>query len=361
MVVLQSASLREASRAVVFTVVFFLLSSLVMRTAGSGITIPRILLFEFLAAASAVGVTAAFIYLIPPQSVSNEPAFADMLLCMILVPIAADRSLKRERLSGGRTTALVFVFSVLILTLSLVREFFTVGSIWGYPISSGMIGRFPYLSDDSSAALIVAAFLITLRLILRKMNSTLRIPEDEEDKVGEVPYLDAEKEREQFTEMVLLLVITLLMACAVFGFVLLLQFLALKPFLLLVFIVPAQALIVGPVSVFARRRRGSLLGKTGGVFVLPIQLATVLLPIDIVFGSALQLTDPVRQGTRYLSLLLLLWILACLLRTFVITFKRKMIFGKRPKSIEGLPFVFILTALAMIILSAFAGLMIPLG
>ncbi len=354
-VILRSSSLREAARTVAFTGVILLISFVLGKVSRKGPSLPRIFSFEAIVFTVAIGLFESFLILVPSDRISGFSIIDEVLYALLFIPLLADRMERRLQIKLGRTISLFFLFAVTILSLSAIRELGAVGTLWGIEITFGLFGRTAYLAHDSSAALILAAWVIAMRLLMRRHGGdSPSFSRDGNAKV-DVPYLDVQLEKKQFQIAVALLSTTLLLGAAVFPGAFGLIILGLPAFLLPLLTIVAQALIIGAIASLNGKEVSRFAETIRHPFVLPLQTAVVLLPIRFLFEKEPNMPELLKNGVLYLASLILLWIFILVLISFIRTFKRKMLFGRRPKSVDGLPFVFILAALGMIVLTAFLG------
>jgi len=359
-VVFRSSALREASRTVVFAGIILLLSFVFMKIRPQTNTLPQILVFEGLSLCLAIGLLEAFALIVPSDAISGSAIIGEVMFALIFVPLLADRTERHPDISLGRTVEVFLFFAFAILSISVIRELGAVGTIWGIEVTSGIVGKTPFLAHDSSAALIVAAIIIAMRLFLRRRGGdSLSFPGDRLGKM-EVPYLDAQKEKERFGIALAALFATLVMGALVFITDYGLRHLGLPAILLPLFAVFFQTMVVGLGALSSGIHLSRFAETFRRPFLIPLQMAVVLLPIRFISENEAGMSQIRRNGVRYLTSIVLLWIFILGLISFIRTFKRKMLFGRRPKSVDGLPFVFILTALGMIVLSAFTEMIVSI-
>jgi hypothetical protein len=322
-----------------------------------GLSLPRIFFCEFAATVLAVSVFEAFVLLVPTDQSAGYAVVGEVLYAFLYIPILADRLEKRSTVALGRTAMLVLAFTITILALSAIRELGSAGTFWGIEIFPAVFGQTPYLAHDSSAALILAALLIAVRLFLRRHGGEGFSFGSEQGTKVEVPYLDDRLEKEQFRNSAALLFATLLLGAAVLAAVYGFSLLGLPVFLLPPLAVVAQALMIGLIMSLTGKSPNRFAETIRRPFLLPLQAAFVLLPFPYIFENEWSKSAFLNDGLRYGVSLIILWLFSNALLAFIRTFKRKMLFGRRPKSIDGLPFVFIVMSLGLIVMTAFAGLL----
>ncbi len=350
-IVFRSATVREAAETAVVAALILLLCRVFRKTGNEGITILRLLLCEGVATVVSLFVFIGSGMLFPSGHNTGMAVVGEILYAFLFVPMIADRIKIHRNTSSGRTIILALLFSVTILSFASVRELGALGTMGGEKIAVGFFGKTPYLAHDSSAALILAALMIGTRLILRRHGGEGRSFTGYSDRKAGVPYLDAVIEKEQFRIASLLLLGTLLLGSLVLLAVYVSKIFALPAFLLPPFAVLAQAGLVGLSMVFRGIYTSRFAETIRRPFILPLQAAVVLGPLPFLFENGpVSLTY---DGLRYAVSLLVLFFLCAGLVSFVRVFKRKMLFGHRPKSVDGLPFVFIIISLGLIVLSAF--------
>ncbi|MDD4094745.1 MAG: hypothetical protein PHP22_00675 [Oscillospiraceae bacterium] len=356
-IVFRSATVREAAETALFSAVILLLCAIFRKVGEKGLSLPRILFCEWTATVFAVSVFIAFALLFPSERSTGFAVVGEILYAFLFVPIVADRLNKRSHTELGRTGLLWLIFAVTILSLSAVRELGSVGTLWGIKVLPGIFGRTPYLAHDSSAALILAALLIAARLVIRRHRGEGHSFMTDRELMIEVPYLDVRLEKEHFRIAFILLLGTLLLGAAVFSGVYILSILDLPAFILPPLSVTVQALIVGLLMPLIGKGMNRFAEVFRRPFLLPLQAAVVLLPLRFLFEKGPGTGALLANGLRYLVSLILLWFFCVGLFAFIRTFKRKMLFGRRPKSVDGLPFVFIVMSLGMIVLTSLAWLL----
>ncbi|MBN1891403.1 MAG: hypothetical protein JW780_01370 [Clostridiales bacterium] len=356
-IVFRSASVPEAARTVVLAGIVLLLRLAFLKMSDKQISASRIFLFEFVVLAAAVGVSEGFWRMGLFDQAADTSMITEVLYALFFVALLGERPERRAQISPGGTIKLFFSFSVVLISMSVIREFLAEGTAWGISVHAPFAGYFPYMAHDSSAAIMLSAVIIAMRLLMRRSKKDCLGLESANRDIENtrLPYLDVRAEQDAFLVSLILLGLTLLIGTTVFGSAYAISVSGLPVILTPLAAVVLQAIIMGIALSIKRKERNRFSETVKRPIIIPLQTAVLFAPIELIFERDIDVTGLLSHGLRYFVSLILLWLFVVGVTSFIKTFSRKMLFGRRPKSVEGLPFVLILTALTLIALTAFAG------
>lgn len=356
-IVFRSASVPEALRTAVLTGLVLLLRLVFLKMNDKQISAFRIFLFEFVLLAAAIVVSEAFRRIGVYNQAADASMTTEVVYALLFVVLLGERPERRAQISLRGTVKLLIAFSIVLISMAAIREYLAEGTVWAISVRAPFSGRFSYMAHDSSAAILFSTILIALRLLMRRNNKDCfgleSANRDMEDL--RLPYLDVRSERDAFRVSLALLGLTLLIGASVIGSVFAINAFGLSFLLMPMVVVVSQAIIMG-IALSVKRSERTLFSETvKRPFTIPVQAAVLLVPIELFFERKINGSVLLSQGLRYIGALILLWLFIVGVTSFIKTFSRKMLFGRRPKSVEGIPFVLIMTALTLIAMTAFAG------
>ncbi|NLW89260.1 MAG: hypothetical protein GXY43_06025 [Clostridiaceae bacterium] len=316
----------------------------------------RVLIAEFFAIGSAIVVSVFYARLFPPGPQEYGSIWIEVLYALLLVPMVSER-IDRKKERGSLPVALLFVgFTVTILLFSAVREICSSGTLADIHTGLGVERSIPYLENDSSAALGLSALIILFRLILRKKNRDIFdvYAKDGKDRANRVPFPEIHRERAFFGYLLSLflfiLFFGLLSYAAAYGLWVFGQSAVLIP----PTVVLIHTVFAAVFFLFSRKKSEKGIEDIPKSFLFPAQVGIVLYLLSYFFSQAEMSSGILLSVARYTVLILLFWVFLTGLVSFIRVFNRKLIFGNRPNSVDGLPFIFLMIAIALIVLSSFS-------
>jgi len=356
-IVFHSASLLAAAAAAVCvllvqTAAYLILPVLAGRTARAFITYSAVLFTVILS---------AIIYrvygLLPIGSVSLEMLpFPDLSYILILVPLLADQAKAPEGYRPRFAAIQGALFVCLILVVSALREILGFGTIGGIRMIPEGSPPMPLLSHSSGAAFLLLLLILPALYGYRRITGKAQVLAvlDKSNTYTGQPVLDKEEEidRVYYTIFSLLTVIP-----AALGLYFLTAFILPKnmPFdILLLVTVFLQGIVLLVLHLITGSKNPYITRIMELPWLIPVLTYILVLPCSLplrilIYGNG------ALEGLAVLFLYLGFALLACAsVLLFARSAKRRLLFGRRPDLLSGLPLLLLFAGLGLMVLTGFS-------
>lgn len=284
--------------------------------------------------------------------------FQDPSFVLLLIPLFVDQAKSPQDYRAKSALKQAALFTGMIVLVSFVRELLGSGSIAGVRIAGQGFMPFPLLAHTSGAAFLLLLITLICLTVYRRITGNPLVLDvlTETGSSNRQPILNRREDLDRLYTALLCLLIVIpvqLCLCLLSVFVLPYDF----PYdFLLVFAVLLEAL-TGLFLYLITGRNNAYVNRILTLpWLLPVQTLAVLLPFSLSLRNIF-----LEKGTGWgLAVLFLYigcsWIFVSGLLLFIRSVKRRLLFGKRPELLSGLPLLLLFTGLGLMILSGFAAI-----
>lgn len=354
-IVLRSSCLQMAVRTVISFTVLMLVWKLLMLVKSKMPAIPFVVFASFVAVIVGT-ITSEFFSGISFWGMDASKALLpEQLYLLLFVPFMVFQADNRLHKGRGMILKVFPVFSGVILLVAAFRELLGNGAIFGRNIMPEVIPEIELLRHSSGAALLLAAVIALSQWISHRKGSGskfLTYPADDISS-AKIPYLQIDCEKRFVSVSFLFLVSTIL--SGIFPMVLFVFIGSSTPLkYLLPVTVLTQGIVIGLIYLLSGPLRDTISDMCFRYMILPIQALLLLSPFYFENPGRITSSSMISSAISYSLYLSAGWFFVFAVIVFLKTVRRKLIFGRRPAWIEGLPITLIMVGICLIILSGFA-------
>ncbi len=327
-------------------VLFFLINQAIFRKVSNKRVCWGVFAFSAAFLGEVVGLLSRLLMIsIPTPSMLLLPCSSFLFLSAPVFQECADSDDDGLMKAGGNAFLFYFVDGLLI---SLIREAFGAGTIAGFKVDFLSSVQFPWLSQASGAALLVLVSLLLVSLMKRRdteIRWSLRVQEDEEESY---PGISLPREKKTLSMMLGLLVFALVSGGV--GSVLLLYAPSeiRRPEHIVVFATVITILVFTLiVKVF---HLADLIDEQR--FLPLAAIIMVALPMEFYLARLGEtgVTDIRTILVWWISMVVGVWLTFAICLLYVHVIHSRLMFGKQPRCLEGVPFVILHILLVLIVL-----------
>lgn len=277
---------------------------------------------------------------------------------LILVPLLMDQAKNSEKHSSRSSIRLAALFVLMILPVAFLREILGFGTLCGIQMMSADLVLLPLLSNIAGAAFLECILMSVILLIYRRVTGKTLVLAviGETNPQSAQPVLIRSEELTRLQAALISLLILLLSSSALICLSTVV-FAGLFDFCVLLLIaVLLQGGFAGLIYLSLGKKRTILGDELARPWILPVQIMMIMLPFT---NPIADLVD--RKGILIVLLGVLLylvcsWVLAVIFLLFRRSLRRKLLFGRRPDILSGLPFLLLLVALCLVVLAGFGSI-----
>jgi len=279
-----------------------------------------------------------------------------LLLCVPVLVFQAEHRIAEVR---HRTLRAYLVFSGLIILIATIREFLGDGALFGRRILPEMFPVMTMFRHVSSAAFLLAAIMVFAQWIIQRTGKgNLSFVNQAKDNTSdEIPYLQIAREKSYLQVSFLFLLATILSGMFPMALLILFGNVGIPLIYLLPATVLAQGIVIGLIYLLSGTLRSTFADLCLRSMIIPMQTMVLILPFYL---TKIEMITPERAFwclALFSVYLIAGWFFAGSTMLFIRVVKRKLIFGKRPNFVDGLPLSFIMLGISLIILSGFASIL----
>jgi hypothetical protein len=352
-IVFRSSSLQIAARSVISLAILLILWQILLFLRVWIPSVPFIVFSSFTAVAVGT-ITAELLTLIPVLGMTAEKGMLpEQLYPLFCVPLLAFQAEHRVTEVRQQVIKAFFTFAGVILLFASLREMLGSGKLFGIRIMPELFTGMTVFSHASGAAFMLAGIIILVQWICRRngREDLVFTNPERENSSGDVPYLKTVLEKTYLRASLLFLGATLLSGT----YPLVMHVLVGVSDKTLLYLLPATALIqgvmIGLTVLFSRSLRASFLNMYLRSIIIPTQTMVLLLPF---YFPKIKNILPDRFDFSliyYFAYLVVGCFFVCMTMLFIRTARRRLIFGRRPLFVDGLPLSFILLGICLIVIS----------
>jgi hypothetical protein len=271
---------------------------------------------------------------------------------LIAVPLFISQAENRSAYSFSFVIKSFVGFFLFFAVTSAAREALGYGTFFGISLFSGQEALFPFFTRISGAAFLVLSLLLVCLIAYRGAARHKVVLDMDMPFYQRQPVVDQESRARGLRLFLAFFIVTFFAAILLYAFCVFIFRPAYPLFLIM------TILLLGTIEaiiyvLFSKNKdfRSSYFDKT---YLFPIQAGIVAFPATV-FSSF----DPGRENLLLYFLLIALYVLAAccsavLVLLFIRSLRRKALFGKRPEIIVGVPYLFLILSLCLMVLSGFA-------
>lgn len=273
---------------------------------------------------------------------------------LLLVPLFIEKTKDEHSFSAGTSLKLAGLFALMMLVVSAVREFSGLGTIAGIRLKTSGSAPVPFLAGMAGTACIMFVITMIILILYRKKTGTnIALFVSAEADLSSQPVLIRQDEiRRVYTAFVSLFVL-IFSSAGMIGLSVYLPVEDTNMGWILLASVLLQGCLTGFFSLFLGKKRHDAIPTLAAPGFMLIQTWLIFLPYIYSPEKYLE-----QRGIMFVLFAMIVydvcvWLIlfgGLLLRR---SMRRKLIFGHRPVLLTGIPFVMLLTALCLIILSGF--------
>ena len=284
--------------------------------------------------------------------------FQDPSFVLLLIPLFVDQAKSPQEYSPKAAVKLAALFLAVILPVSFLRELLGFGSIAGVRVTAEGSHPLPLLTHTSGAAFLLLLITILSLYIYRLITGKHQVLDvlDESAASNRQPVLSRREDLDRLYSALLSLLIVIPVLLCLY---LLAVFALPSGFafdLMLVFAVLLQGMAALFLYVITGRNNTYINRFLSLPWLLPVQTFAVVFPFSLPMRN-LFLGKGAIGGLAVLVLYIgCSWIFVSCLLLFARSVKRRLLFGKRPEILNGLPLLLLLSGLILMILSGFASI-----
>ena len=277
---------------------------------------------------------------------------------LILVPLLTDQANSRKDYPARLTFPLAGIFVGMFFILSFLREWLGFGSLAGKHLMDSASAVLPLLQHISGAAFLSCFLMIGFLLLFRKLSgrkTILAISGENSDKAIQ-PVLVREDEIRRLQTALLALLILILSSICLIGLKIYLPGDLFPADAVLPVAIVLQAVFAGLMYFILGRNRSILSDYFVNPWVIPVQTAVILLPLSFPISTFMQQEGLLPALIGILTYLFIAWSIVIAFLLFRRSLRRKLLFGRRPDFLSGLPMMLLITALLLMVLAGFGAI-----
>ncbi|MEI8201003.1 MAG: hypothetical protein WCG21_13160 [Eubacteriales bacterium] len=290
-------------------------------------------------------------------SVSFLP-FQDPVFLLVLVPLLMDQAQYPDKYPLRFVLKQAGLFAGMMLFVSFIREILGYGTLPGTRIFAEGLQPMPLMAHTAGAAFLILLLMLSVLYLYRRITGTRQVLSVIEDSgtSSKQPVLIRKQELEYLYSALYCLLIT---ATVMISLYLLSVFVlpADIPFdIILMTAVVLQGMMMGLVRLLSGRNNPNISRILLLPWLIPVQTLVLLIPYSQEFRGFLTGKGTIHGLVGLLFYLACSWIFAVSLLLFIRSVIRRLLFGKRPEILSGLPLLLLFTGLGLMVLAGFAAI-----
>ena len=284
--------------------------------------------------------------------------FQDPVFLLVLVPLLIDQAQKPDQYPLQFVLKQAGLFTGMILFVSFIRELSGYGSLLGTRLIAEGVQPLPLMAHPAGAAFLLLLLTMSALYIYRRITGTPHVLSVIEDSGTSSiqPVLIRKQELEHlYSALYCLLITSLVMVSLYFLSVFVLP--AEIPFDIIIMIaVILQGMVMGLLHLLSGRNSPNISRILLLPWLIPVQTIVLLIPYSQEFRGFLTGKETINGIAGLLFYLGCSWIFVVILLLFIRSVKRRLLFGKRPEMISGLPLLLLFTGLGLMVLAGFTAI-----
>jgi len=284
--------------------------------------------------------------------------FQDPVFLLVLVPLLIDQAQYPDKYPLRFVLKQAGLFAGTILFVSFIREIFGYGTLFGTRVIAEDSQPVPLMAHPTGAAFLVLLLTLSALYIYRRITGTPQVLSvlEKPGTVSRQPILNRKQELEYLYSALYCLLITALVMISLY----LLSVFVLPadmPFdIILMIAVILQGMVMGLMHLLSGRNSPNISRILLLPWLIPVQTIVLLIPYSQEFRGFLLGKGTINGLVGLLFYLVCSWIFALSLLLFTRSVKRRLLFGKRPEMLSGLPLLLLFTGLGLMVLAGFAAI-----
>jgi len=313
------------------------------------------------------GIIAVLIYriygLLPVSGILlSALPFPDPSYLLIMVPLLVDQAQSPEKYGIRPAVQQAAIFAGMLITVSFLRELLGFGSIMGNRVIPAGSEPFLLLTHTSGAAFLLLLQIVLALYIYRRLTGkpqVLAALEESSFFTGQ-PVLDRKKEAERLSTALLSFLILVSVE-----FIL---------FFLTAWILPSNCSldIILILAIILQGIAGWVLHIAAGPdnqgishilklpWIIPVQTVLLILPFSLEMKSFFAGKGVIHALSGLFIYLAAAWLSTVILLLFARSVRRKLLFGKRPDLLAGIPFLLLIMGLCLMVLTGYSAILYTL-
>lgn len=284
--------------------------------------------------------------------------FQDPVFLLVLVPLLIDQAQYPDKYPLRFVLKQAGLFVGMILFVSFIREIFGYGTLLGTRVIAEGLQPLPLLAHPTGAAFLILLLTLSALYIYRRITGTPQVLSvlEESGTFSRQPILIRKQELEYLYSSLYSLLIT---APVMISLYLLSVFVlpADMPFdIILMIAVILQGMVTGLLHLLSGRSSPNISRILLLPWLIPVQTIVLLIPYSQEFRGFVMGKGTINGLVGLLFYLACSWIFAVSLLLFTRSVKRRLLFGKRPEMLSGLPLLLLFTGLGLMVLTGFAAI-----
>lgn len=364
-ILFHSSTLKSAVQAIIGVLLVQIAGYLILPSAASR-TDKKILPYLAVLFAVVTGVLIQLLFGRIPFWIQTVPAgsariledfvpFKDPLYLLILVPLLVDMATDPKKYKGFSAVKSFGFFSCMIAAVAFIRELLGFGSVAGTRIISAGSEPVPFLSHTSGAAFLLLVLTLLILFICRRITGTRYVLAvlDEPAHFSKMPVLKRAEELDNlFCALFSLLavepiaLILVLLTAYVFPQDIAFEYILLSGAVL-------QGLVLGMLYIFAGKNNPYVGRMLRLSWIVPVQTLVLAIPFSLGLKSLIINRGIPTSLIAVVVYLVCAWVLLVCFLLFAKSVRRKLLFGRRPEILTGLPLYLLIGGLLLIVLSGF--------
>lgn len=284
--------------------------------------------------------------------------FQDPVFLLVLVPLLIDQAQYPDKYPLRFVLKQAGLFAGMILFVSFIREIFGYGTLLGTRVIAKSLQPLPLMAHPTGAAFLILLLTLSALHIYRRITGTHQVLSviEESGTSSRQPVLIRKQELDSLYSALYCLLITALVMISLY----LLSVLVLPadmPFdIILMIAVILQGMVMGLMHLLSGRNSPNISRILLLPWLIPVQTIVLLIPYSQEFRGFLLGKGTINGLVGLLFYLVCSWIFAVSLLLFTRSVKRRLLFGKRPEMLSGLPLLLLFTGLGLMVLAGFAAI-----
>jgi len=284
--------------------------------------------------------------------------FQDPVFLLVLVPLLIDQAQYPDKYPLRFVLKQAGLFVGMILFVSFIREIFGYGTLLGTRVIADGLQPLPLLVRPTGAAFLILLLTLSALYIYRRITGTPQVLSvlEKSGTFSRQPILIRKQELEYLFSALYSLLIT---APVMISLYLLSVFVlpADMPFdIILMIAIILQGMVTGLLHLLSGRSSPNISRILLLPWFIPVQTIVLIIPYSQEFRGFVMGKGTINGLVGLLFYLVCSWIFAVSLLLFTRSVKRRLLFGKRPEMLSGLPLLLLFTGLGLMVLTGFAAI-----
>ena len=284
--------------------------------------------------------------------------FQDPVFLLVLVPLLTDQAQYPDKYPLRFVLEQAGLFAGMILFVSFLREIFGYGTLLETRVIAEGSQPLPLMAHPTGAAFLILLLTLSVLYLYRRITGTYQILSvlEESGTNARQPVLVKKQELEYLYSALFSLLITALVMISLYllsVFVLPVE----MPFdIILMIAVILQGMMMGLLHLLSGRNSPNISRILLLPWLIPVQTIVLIIPYSQEFRGFLMGKGTINGLVGLLFYLVCSWIFTVSLLLFTRSVKRRLLFGKRPEILSGLPLLLLFTGLGLMVLTGFAAI-----